>query len=139
MAKQTRIAAVKPRLKEAASLDAFMAVLEHPLKAEIRNVSVLILGAAPGIEAGVKWNAPSFRTTEFFATTHLRSLDQVQLIFHLGAKVRAESVQGKVADPAGLLTWLAKDRAMVSLGTGKVLAANEKALVDLVRAWIPFV
>ncbi|HEY0968624.1 MAG TPA: DUF1801 domain-containing protein [Opitutaceae bacterium] len=139
MAKHSKMAAAKPRLTGAASLDVFMAALEHPLKAEIRSVSALILGAAPGIEAAIKWNAPSFRTTEFFATTHLRSRDQVQLIFHLGAKVRAESVQGKVADPAGLLTWLAKDRAMVSLGTGKALAANEKALVDLVRAWIPFV
>ena len=30
---------------------------------------------APGIREGVNWNAPSFRTTEYFATTNLREKD----------------------------------------------------------------
>jgi hypothetical protein len=40
---------------------------------------------------GTKWNAPSFRTTEFFATLNLRAkdgVDRVWLVLHLGAKVK---------------------------------------------------
>ena len=42
-------------------------------------------------------NSTSFRTTEFFATVHLRSTEAVQLVFHLGAKVRKDSPEVKIA------------------------------------------
>lgn len=120
-------------------VDAFMASLEHPLKAEIAAARQIIVGAAPGIAEGIKWNAPSFRTTEFFATTHLRSRASLQFVFHLGAKKRAAQPELKIADSAGLLKWLAKDRALVTLGAGTEFAARRTALRDLVRAWITYV
>ena len=67
---------------------AYMATLQHPLKAEITSVLALIRNADPAIAAGIKWNAPSFRLTEWFATLNVRSQDAVQIILHLGAKSR---------------------------------------------------
>lgn len=119
-----------------AEVEAFMAQLEHPLKAQIEAVRRIVCGVSPEIGEAIKWNAPSFRTTEFFATTHLRSRDQVQLIFHLGAKVRAGQKKLTLADPNGLVKWLARDRCIVSVGS---LADNEAALAAIVRAWIAFV
>ncbi len=116
-----------------------MAALQHPLKTDIEAVRQIILAASPAITDGIKWNAPSFRTREFFATTHLRSTDQVQLIFHLGAKVRADVMTMKIDDPAGLIKWLAKDRCIVSLGAGSSIAAHRAALTAIVRAWITYV
>lgn len=119
---------------------AFLRDLEHPLKQEIEAVRQLILGADPSIREGIKWNAPSFRTTEYFATFHLRATDRVRLILHLGAKVRETATTGvKVADPAGLLEWLAKDRCSVTLGDGKELQAKGAALQALLREWIRWV
>ncbi len=119
-----------------AEVDAFMAQLEHPLKAQIEAVRRIVLGVSPEIGEAIKWNAPSFRTTEFFATTHLRSRDQVQLILHLGAKVRPGQKELKLHDPNGLVKWLARDRCLVSVGK---LADNEAALAAIVRAWIALV
>jgi len=121
-----------------ASVDAFMAALQHPLKADIEVVRRTILGASPAITEEIKWNAPGFRTIESFATVNLRSADQVQLIFHLGAKVRPGLKPMKIADPAGLMKWLGKDRAMVTLGAGKTLKAHGPALQAIVRGWITF-
>lgn len=119
---------------------AFLRDLEHPLKQEIEAVRQLILGADPSIREGIKWNAPSFRTTEYFATFHLRATDRVRLILHLGAKVRETATTGvKVADPAGLLEWLAKDRCSVTLSDGKDLQAKGAALQALLREWIRWV
>jgi hypothetical protein len=71
---------------------------------------------------------------------HLRATDGVQLIFHTGAKVKGTAKTGvEVAAPAGLLKWLAKDRCLVSLGSGKALEANLPALEALVREWIRWV
>lgn len=116
---------------------AFLRELDHPLKREIEAVRRIILGVSPEIREGLKWNAPSFRTTDHFATFNLRARDCVRLILHTGAKVKATAKKGlKVADPAGLVEWLAKDRGLVTLRDGKDLQARKAALEALIREWI---
>ena len=119
----------------AEAVDAFMATLEHPHKAAIEALRTIIAGADPAIAEGVKWNAPSFRTTEYFATTHLRGKDGIGIILHLGAKVR-ETPSFQVEDPQGLLKWLAKDRALVNFAGVQDVRAHEAALQEIVRQWI---
>ncbi|MBI3844027.1 MAG: DUF1801 domain-containing protein [Planctomycetes bacterium] len=117
---------------------AFLRDLDHPLKKEIEAVRQIILGVSPEIREGIKWNAPSFRTTDYFATFNLRATDKVQLVFHKGAKVKDNSTKGmQIADPAGLLKWLAKERCLVTLGVGKDISAKRAALQSIVREWIP--
>jgi hypothetical protein len=118
--------------------DAFMAALDHPLKTDIETVRKLILGVSPSISDGVKWNSLSFRNSDWFATVNLRSKDVVQLVFHTGAKAK-HNPELKIPDANGLLLWLAKDRALVTLGNGKTLKANVKAFEAIVKAWIRYV
>lgn len=129
----------KARPNDLTTVEVFSAALEHPLKEDIRVAGQVILAASPDITSGIKWNAPSFRTTEWFATTNLRSLDQVQFIFHFGAKKRPGLAPPKIEDPDNLIKWLAPDRAMVSFGAGALTPARRAALTELVRAWIAHV
>lgn len=122
-----------------AAVDAFIAKLKQPLKADIEAARALILGVSPAISEEFKWSAPGFRTTESFATVHLRSTDQLQVILHLGAKVRKDLPEMSIPDPAGLLGWLGKDRALATLGSGRTLAANSVAFRQIVRAWLKHV
>lgn len=123
-----------------AAVAAFVRGLDHPLKKEIQAVRGIILGVSPAIGEGVKWNAPSFRTEkEYFATVNLRAKDSVQLVFHRGAKVRDNERSLKIADPKGLMKWLATDRALVTLGKGRDIPANRAAFEAIVRAWIKVV
>ncbi len=111
--------------------------LDHPLKKEIETVRRIILGVSPDIREGVKWNSVSFRTTDYFATVNSRARDGVQLVFHKGAKVRDNSTKGmRVADPKGLIRWLAGERCLVTLGAGRDIPAHRAALVGIVRDWI---
>lgn len=119
------------------SVENFLVTLKHPHKPEIMALRQIILAADPAITEEVKWNAPSFRTTEHFATFQLRAKDGVQIIFHLGAKVTAATATGfTIADPAALLTWLAKDRASVIFHDLAEIQTKQTAFADLVRAWI---
>ena len=123
--------------KQDAAVTALIAALDHPLKKEIAAARLALLAAEEGVSEGVKWNAPSFAAKgDYFATIHLRAADELKLIFHAGAKAKGKKLKGKVADPAGLLTWLAEDRAMASLGVGAAFRANAPALAALARAWI---
>jgi hypothetical protein len=118
-------------------VDAFLAGLDHPLNADIAAVRKIVLGADKTIAEGVKWNSVSFRKADWFATVNLRSKDVIQIVLHTGAKVKDRELQ--IADPDGLLLWLAKDRALATLGSGKTLKANAKAFEAIVKAWVKFV
>jgi hypothetical protein len=126
--------------RSAGDVGEFMRELDHPLKRDIETVRQIILNVDPGIGEAIKWNAPSFRTTDFFATVNLRSRECVQLIFHTGAKVKGAATTGiSIADPAGLLKWLAKDRCLVTLGAGKDIQTRRAAFEAIVREWIRWV
>lgn len=116
---------------------ALLHALDHPRKQDIEAVRRIVLGASPKIREGVKWNAPSFRTEEYFATIHLRSTEQVQLVLHRGAKVKDDSTDGmRIEDPLGMVRWLAKERCLVTVGRGAEIEERKAALQKILRAWI---
>lgn len=122
------------------AVDEFMEALVHPFKGEVEQLRALILGVDPSIAEGVKWNAPSFRTSEYFATTHLRSKDGIGVILHLGAKSRALPSGGvAIADPEHLLQWLATDRAAVTFRDSEELRTKAIAFQSVLRQWIRYV
>ena len=130
-----------PRLTTAdtsLAVDAFMAELSHPHKSAVAALREVILATDPAIAEGVKWNAPSFRTSGYFATTHLRAKTGIGLILHLGAKPRDLDAL-PLDDPQGLLTWLAKDRALVSLADVNDVRDKAMALQALLRQWLAHV
>lgn len=119
------------------SVESLLASLEHPFKREILAVREIILAADPRITEGVKWNAPSFRTTEWFATVHLRATDGVQIILHRGARARADGLE--IDDPSGLLQWMGKDRASVKFGEMGEVKEKGRQFAAVVRQWIEHV
>ncbi|MBL9203498.1 MAG: DUF1801 domain-containing protein [Opitutaceae bacterium] len=121
-------------------VDAFLATLNHPHVDAIKELRRVIRAADASIGEGIKWNAPSFRTTEWFGTTHLRAKDGVGLILHCGAKVRdLPELASRIADPEHLLHWLGKDRAMVTFTGLKDLKSKSAALQAVIRRWIAWV
>jgi hypothetical protein len=119
-------------------VDAFMIRLVHPHKDAIQALRRIVLGTDSAIKEGVKWNAPSFRTHEYFATTHLRAKNGIGLVLHLGAKAR-DNQAVHIDDADRLLAWLAADRAMVSFVGVEDVRAKALALQDVVRQWLRFV
>lgn len=126
-------AAAAPTSADSAEVDAFLRDCDHPRLSEFEQVRKLILDASPSIAEGIKWNAPSFRTEEWFATLHVRDPQKVQVVFHLGAKKRDTSQRLPVGAPEGMVEWLAPDRCMVTIEDVK---RRGKALQAFVRSWI---
>src|SRR5690606_32385528 len=118
-----------------AAVDAFMGRLEHPLKDGIERLRAIIRDADPGIAEGVKWNAPSFRTRDYFATMHLRGKG-VGVVLHRGATAKPATQRLAVDDACGLLEWLASDRAMVRFSDNADIENRRTAFQDLIRSWI---
>lgn len=118
-------------------VDALLATLDHPQLDAIEALRFIILQADPRIGESVKWNAPSFHTTEHFATFHLRAKSGFQLVLHLGAKGRPDAtVRATVADPHKLLQWKSADRAIIALRDLADVDAKRDALTHILRHWI---
>jgi hypothetical protein len=130
-------ATAKTAANPAQAIEAFLAALEHPHRNAIDRVRALIREAAPSAVESVKWNAPSFALPDHFATFQLRAEPGVLLIMHFGAKKRAVSPPtASIADPTGLLTWLAEDRATIRFANLADVEAKHTAFVALIRSWI---
>jgi len=120
-----------------AKVDAYLAALDHPLKAGIVELRFAILDSNPAITEHIKWNAPSFRFGgEDRVTFRLQPGNRLQLIFHRGAKVRADTQQFVFEDGSGLLTWLAADRAVVDFPDLESVRIHRDQLASLVNRWI---
>lgn len=120
----------------AAAVDAFMAALEHPHKPAVQALRGIVTGVDPRIAEGVKWNAPSFRIDDYFATTHLRSRKGVGLVLHRGARAKAGQGRVVIDDAAMLLTWPSPDRAIAEFADAADLARKSDALAAVLRQWI---
>nr|WP_240897436.1 DUF1801 domain-containing protein [Kineococcus vitellinus] len=111
--------------------------MQHPLKDGVLRLRAALLGCEADLSEHVKWNAPSFRHRgEDRITFRLHPYEQLQLVFHRGAQVRADTAGFAVEDPGGLLRWLAPDRAVVDFPTLESVAAHEEEVVALARRWV---
>ena len=108
--------------------------MDPTLKKQVQVIRKAILSIDPLVDEGIKWNVPSFRTTEWFATFNLRG--EVRLILHAGAKVKKSKGLQKLDDPTGLVKWLGTDRGMVTFSDAKDVTAKSPALKALLTEWI---
>ncbi|MCA9000356.1 MAG: DUF1801 domain-containing protein [Planctomycetes bacterium] len=115
-----------------------------PQKPILQALRESILAVSPEVQEGIKWNHPSFRTHEYFATFHLRGKTPkgqdhppVGVILHLGAK--KTETKPKIEDQAGLLRWLAEDRAMLAFQDLAAVKRDSKALGAILTQWIQHV
>lgn len=123
-------------LDTTAAVDEFMARLDDPHKAGVQALRQVILDVDPAIAEGVKWNAPSFRINEYFATVHLRTKAGVGVVLHRGAKAKKLAERLSIDDPDHLLTWLDADRAMVVFADAGDVGAKRRAFQRVLRDWI---
>ena len=112
--------------RQAPSVDAFMAALDHPMKAEVQTVRAIIQGVDPRITEEIKWNAPTFSYKGYLVTLDLHA-PQLRLVFHNGAIL---------ADPEGILKGAWPDRRLTTLASMAEVEACRAALEGVVREWI---
>lgn len=118
----------KKKENNTAAVNEFMNTLEHPLKAEIEALRIIIAQANSKIAERVKWNAPSYFYTLDMAAFNLRSQKFVQLIFIFP--------KGLISDSSGLLEGVWKDRREARFYTMEDVKSKKTALEKVVNDWV---
>ncbi len=126
----------QPAPGKRAEVTAFLAKSKHPHQKAIEQLRTMILGLDARISEEIKWNAPSFFIEEHFATFRLHPPKHVQLVLHTGARARSNARAFEVDDPHGLLTWPAKDRAVLTLGSEAELKKHRAAVRRVLEQWL---
>jgi hypothetical protein len=126
--------------KKTQSVETYLTRLDSVLKPEVLAIRQIILEIDPSITEQIKWNVPSFCTSEHFATFNLRAKDSTGIILHLGAKVRDTAITGiNISDPESLLEWLGADRAMIKFYDLNDVESKKLAFVNIIQQWIQYV
>lgn len=110
------------------AVDAFLAQLDHPMKAEIEAVRAAILRASPSVRERIKWNAPSFFFREDIGAFHLRSRSFVHLILVFPERVTL--VDDPILEGDHVRRREVKFRDMAEVG------AKKRSLQRIVAAWV---
>lgn len=118
------------------SVDEYLAELEHPHKAGVERLRRAILAIDERITEEVKWNAPSFKLTDHFATFKLHPPKNIQLVLHTGSKPVTPQRQFSLQASAGLVKWAAADRCVLTLQSAAEAQQREADVVSIVRQWI---
>jgi hypothetical protein len=127
---------VKSTRAKPVSVDAFMQVLDHPHKAGIEHLRLLVKSLDARVTEEVKWNAPSFRLEDHFATFKLYPTKAIELVLHRGAKKKALEAPLQMPEASGLLKWAAPDRCVLHLASSQQLLARESEIRHLLQCWV---
>ena len=119
-----------------AGVEQYLDDLAHPLKPEVEALRRIILKSDPRITEGIKWNAPSFCSNDWFATFDLRSKEWVQIVFYRGAKVKAPRNSRYVNDASNILKWITNDRCTARFVSEKDVKSKAAALAKVVAEWV---
>jgi hypothetical protein len=115
----------------------FLDKLEHPMKREIEEIRQIILSSNKKLTEHIKWNAPSFCIeNEDRVTMKLYPPKNIQLIFHRGAKVKAQPKEKLISGHSSFLKWPANDRAVATFTDMDEIKSNKKKLSGIINEWI---
>ncbi len=120
-----------------AEVTKFLDHLSHPLRNEIEYLRRLVMSADLGLMESVKWNGPNYGIEkEDRITFRIHPQQQIQIIFHRGAKVKEKLTERLITDEYRILTWKENDRAIFTFKTFKELEQTSLQLQAIVVKWI---
>jgi hypothetical protein len=96
-----------------------------------------VLAANPAIVENEKWNSPNFAFNDVDRVTiRVNPKGGIQMVFHRGAKVRADAATFRFDDPTGLLEWKAPDRGVLTIRDDADAVAKAAEVTRLVKLWV---
>ncbi|TCD12055.1 DUF1801 domain-containing protein [Pedobacter frigidisoli] len=109
-------------------VDEYMAILDHPYKAEIEKLRSIIINANSKLAERIKWNAPSFYYVKDFAAFNLRAKGFIQIIFIF--------YDGNMIEDSTLLQGNWKDRREARFYGLENIETKKTVLEQFINNWI---
>ena len=120
-----------------ADVTKFLEEMKHPMRKEIELLRLCILNDDKDLTENIKWNGPNycFKNNDRI-TMRVHPQNQIQLIFHRGAKILNPPAGRLIDDNTGLLEWKGNDRAVITFKNLSEIEQNKSNLIRIVKDWI---
>lgn len=110
--------------------------LDHPFRAQVAELRLMISQSDDRVTEGIKWNAPSFSWQgNDRVTLKLNPKNCFQIIFHRGAKKDASDSNG-FEDRSGIVEWIGPDRGIVRITSPKEFENVKELVADIAIRWM---
>jgi len=119
-------------------LSDFLDHQKHPFRNEIENLRNIILSVDIKLTENIKWNGPnySFEGEDRITMRIQPPAEQVQLIFHRGAKKQEQPENRLIQSTSKLLAWKENDRAVITLKSMNDIENSGSELAVIIKQWI---
>lgn len=116
----------------------FLDLQKHPFRSEIELLRNVILSVDNKLTENIKWNGPnySYENEDRITMRVQPPVEQVQLIFHRGAKKQEQPKDKLIANKSKLLNWKENDRALITFKSMKDIENSWSELSDIIKDWI---
>lgn len=115
----------------------FLDKINHPMRVEIEYIRKLVLNSNSNLSENIKWNGPNYHIGgEDRITLRINPLNQIQVIFHRGAKKKEQPKDKLLGDEYALLSWKENDRAILNFKSLKEIEDNRVTFQEIVVKWI---
>lgn len=119
------------------TVTAFLDEMNHPLRAEIEKLRLLILESVAGLTENIKWNGPNYSLEDQDRITmKIQPPKQIQLIFHRGYKKQDQPEKRLIEVKTKRLTWKENDRAVMSFTNLAEIEEAKSELTEVIQKWI---
>ena len=117
---------------------ALLDALNHPFRNEIEQLRTYILEANNQLEENIKWNGPNycFEQEDRITMRVQPPKNQVQLVFHRGAKKQASLENKLISNPSKNLVWKENDRAIMTFKSLEDITNSKSDLRIIINDWI---
>jgi len=116
----------------------FLDQLNHPFRLEIEQLRNYILLANNNLTETIKWNGPnySFNNEDRITMRVQPQSNQVQIIFHRGAKKQIQPKNKLIDNKTKLLTWKENDRATINFKSLQEIEESKVELQIIINEWL---
>lgn len=116
----------------------FLDELNHPFRSEIELLRHIIINSINGLTENLKWNGPNYwyGDTDRITMRIHPPKQQVQLIFHRGAKKQEQPKEKLIRANSKLLTWKENDRVIATFKNSFDIENGKTDLTAIVNEWI---
>lgn len=118
------------------SVNEFMKNTEHPCKEGIETLRDVIKSSNENIVEEIKWNAPSYKLENHFATFKLFPPKNIQIVLHTDAKVKENPKQFHLDDPYQIIKWAAPDRCVITIKSNEEAIKLKNEVSNIIKSWI---
>jgi hypothetical protein len=127
-----------PKINLNSEVTNFLNELNHPFRNEIEQLRNCILSANSKLTENIKWNGPNYCfDNEDRITMRIQpTTNQIQVIFHRGAKVKEQPKEKLISEDFKILVWKGNDRAIATFKNMQDIENRKNDLTKIINEWI---